>query len=89
MAQEEKAEGDKKSSNPLNLTVGGKRISSILVGAMIAGLFMYGLRWGWMTFNANYCMKCFLPTIILSSTIGVALAALINEAIQIIGSYRS
>ena len=66
----------------LSYQLGGRRISSILVTAMIGGLFIFGFKWSWNVFNDYYCWKCFIPTVILTSSISLGILAIINEIIK-------
>jgi len=64
--------------------MGGRRISSYIVGALIGGIVLYGLKWVWNSYSFSTCLKCLLPNAILTSSVAVTLTAIINEVFQIV-----
>lgn len=82
MPRQSKEEKGRNGIKWLNYQIGGRRVSSILVTAMIGGLFIYGFRWSWGVFNNYYCWKCFIPTVILTSSVSLGILAIINEVIK-------
>jgi len=79
-----KKRGKNKLVKFLDFEIGNRRFSAIIVIALIGSVFIYLLTLSWNMFNKYYCWKCVLPTFLLTGTLSIAVASIINEIVKFV-----
>ena len=62
-----------------------ERWSKWFLKAIIIAVFFYIIRWGFVSFYANDCLKCVLPHFVFTGAGAVIILAILNEIMQFFG----